>query len=108
MVILDVYAKFDLEGQGQSTKKTIGTLTVLECISGSYLMILACTDFELSRGQAQNWVKFDFQVQFDLEGQGQSPPKTIGTLTKVFCTSGTNLVILARTDDELSCGQASD
>ena len=51
---------------------------------------------------------FDFEVKFDLEGQGQSPPKTIGILTKVFYTYGPNLVILAWTGDELSRGQASD
>ena len=27
-----------------------------------------------SHGQAQNGVNFDFEVKFDLEGQGQSPP----------------------------------
>ena len=60
---------------------------------------------ELSRGQAQNGVNFDFEVKFDLEGQGQSPPKTIGILTKVFYTYGPNLVILAWMGDELSRGQ---
>ena len=35
-------------------------------------------------------------------------PKTIGTLTKVFCIFGPNLVILAWTGPELSHGQASD
>ena len=30
---------------------------------------------DLSLGQAQNEVNFDFEVKFDLEGQGQSPPK---------------------------------
>ena len=60
---------------------------------------------ELSRRQAQNGVNFDFEVKFDLEGQGQSPPKTIGILTKVFYTYGPNLVILAWTGDELSRGQ---
>ena len=34
-----------------------------------------------------------FEVKFDLEGQGQLPPKTMGTLTKVFYTYGPNLVI---------------
>ena len=57
---------------------------------------------ELSHRQAQNGVNFDFEVKFDLEGQGQSPPKTIGILTKVFYTYGPNLVILAWTGDELS------
>ena len=51
---------------------------------------------------------FYFEVKFDLEGQGQSPPKTIGILTKVFYTYGANLVILAWTGVELSRGQASD
>ena len=60
---------------------------------------------ELSRRQAQNGVNFDFEVKFDLEGQGQSPPKTIGILTKVFYTYGLNLVILAWMGDELSRGQ---
>ena len=69
-------------------------------------MVLAWAGDELSCRQAQNWVTFDFEVKFDLEGQGQSPPKTKGILTKVFYTYGPNLVILAWTDDELSRRQA--
>ena len=42
----------------------------------------------------ENGVNFDFEVTFDLEGQGQSPHKTIGILTKVFYTYGPYLVIL--------------
>ena len=53
-------------------------------------------------------VIFYFEVKFDLEGQGQSPPKTIGILTKVIYTYDANLVILAWTGVELSGGQASD
>ena len=34
----------------------------------------------------------DFQVEYDLEGQGQSIPNTIGILTKVFCTSEANFM----------------
>ena len=45
--------------------------------------------------------KFDFQVRFDLEGQGQSSNKTKGILTHIFCTSGPNLVILTWMGDEL-------
>ena len=71
-------------------------------------MILAWTGDELSRGQAQNRVNFYFEVKFDLGGQGQSPPEAIGILTKVFYTYGPNLVILAWTEDELLCRQASD
>ena len=63
---------------------------------------------ELWCGQTQNGVNLDFQVKFDLEGQGQWVYKTIGTLTKVFCIFGPNLVILAWTGPELSRGQASD
>ena len=40
-------------------------------------------------------VNFDFEVKFDLEGQSQSPLKTIGSLIKVFYIYGPNLVILA-------------
>ena len=57
-------------------------------------MVLARTGDELSHGQAQNGVNFDFEVKFDLEGHGQSPPETIGILTKAFRTFGPNLVIL--------------
>ena len=81
---------------------------MLRCIFGPNLVILAWTADELWGGQAQNEVKLDFQVKFDLEGQGRSSPKTIGSLTKVFCTFVPNLVILAWTSGELSCGQARD
>ena len=60
---------------------------------------------KLSNGQAQNAVKFDFQVKFDLEDQGWSTRKTIGTSTKFFTPY---LVFLAWTSGELSCGQALD
>ena len=83
-------------------------LTVLRCISCPDLVILAYRGDKLSCGQAQNEVKFDFHVKFDLEVQDRSPPKTIGILTKVFCTYVSNLVILVWTADELSCRQASD
>ena len=53
-------------------------------------------------------INFDFEVKFDLEGQGQSLSKTIGILTKVFYIYGPNLVILAERGGELSCGQARD
>ena len=60
---------------------------------------------ELSLGQAQNGVNFDFEVKFDLKGQRSINPRNNRTLTKVFYTYGWNLVILARTGDELSRGQ---
>ena len=91
--------------QAQSTPKTIGILTKVFCTPGPNLVVLAWTGDELSLGQAQNGVNFYFEVKFDFEGQGQSPPKTTMILTKVFYTYGPNLVILAWTGDELSHGQ---
>ena len=52
--------------------------------------------------------KQDFENKLNLTCQAQSTPKTIGILTKVFCTSGPNLVVLAQTGDELSHGQAQN
>ena len=98
----------EIENQDQSIPKLTGILTQLFCTFGPNLVILAWTGDELSYRQAQNGVTFDFEVKFYLEGQGQSPPKTIEILIKVFCTHDPNLVILAWTGDELSRGQASD
>ena len=70
-------------------------------------MALAWTGVELASGQTQNGVNVDFEVKFDLEGHDQSPPKTIGILTKVFYTYGPNLVTLAWMGHGLSRGQAS-
>ena len=100
--------KNEIEDHYQSIPKLTGMLTELRCIFGQNLEILTSTGGEWSCGQAQNCVNFDFQVKFDLEGQGQSTPKTIGILTKLFCMSGSNLVILAGTSDKLSRGQARD
>ena len=50
--------------------------------------------------------KQDFENKFNLTCHAQSTPKTTGILTKVFSTSGPNLVALAWTGDELSRGQA--
>ena len=100
--------KNEIEDQYQSIPKLTEILTELRCIIGKNLEILTSTGGEWSCGQAQNWVNFDFQVKFVLEGQGQSTPKTIGILTKLFCMSGLNLVILAGTSDKLSRGQARD
>ena len=59
---------------------------MLRCIFVPNLEIVTSIGGELWHGQAKNGVNFDFEAKFDLEGQGQSPPKTIGIL---------NLVILA-------------
>ena len=85
--------------------KTIEVLTKVFSTFGPNSVVLAWTGDELSHGQAQNGVNYDFQVKFDLEGQVLSPHKTIRILTKVFCTYGPNLAILAWTGDKLSHGQ---
>ena len=97
----------EIEDENQSIPKLRGILTQVFCTFGPNLVILAWTGDELSCRQAQNGVTFVFEVKFDLEDQGQSPPKTIGILTKVFYTYGPNLMILAWTGDELLRGQAS-
>ena len=91
----DFENKLNLTCQAQSTPKTIEILTKVFCTSGPNLVVLARTGDELSHGKAQNGVTLDFEVRFDLEGQGQSPPKTIEILTQVFYTFGPNLAILA-------------
>ena len=101
----DFENKLNLTCHAQSTPKTVGILTKVFCTSGPNFMVLTWTGDELLLGQAQNGVNFDFEVKFHLEGQGQSPPKTIGILTKVFYIYGPNLVILAETGPELSRGQ---
>ena len=100
--------KIENEIEDQSIPKLIGILTQVFCTFGPNVVILAWIGDELSCRQAENRVTFDFEVKFDLEGQGQSRPKTIGILTKVFYIYGPNLVILAWTGDESSRGQASD
>ena len=86
--------KNSIEAEGLSSPKSIGILTVLRCISGPNLVILAWTGDKLSCQQAQNRINLDFRVKFDLEDQGQSTPIIIGILTILRCISGPNLVIL--------------
>ena len=47
----------------------------------------------------------NLNLTWKVEGHGQSPPKTIGILTRVVCTSDPNLMVLAWMGDELRCGQ---
>ena len=99
--------KLNLTCEAQSTPKIIGIFIKVHvfCTSGPNLVILDWIGDELWCRQVQNGVKFYFEIKFDLEGQGQSPPKTIGIL-KVFYTSGANLVIPAWTGHTLSHRQA--
>ena len=72
---------------------------MLRCTIGQNLEILTSIGGDLSHGQAQNGVNFEFCIQFDLEVQGQLSQQTIGISTKVFYISGSNLLILASTAD---------
>ena len=85
----------EIEGQGQSNPKSIGIFNKAKIHFWSQFGNITWIGDELSHEQAQNEVNFDFQVKFDLKGQGQSTPKTTEILTKVFWTSGPNLMILA-------------
>ena len=58
--------------------KSIGTLTVLKCIFVPNLEILTTIGGDLRPGQTDNGASFHFEVQFDLEDQGQSPQKQEG------------------------------
>ena len=84
-----------IEDQFQSSPKLVDIWTVLRYIFVTNLEIVTSIGGELWHEQAQNEVNFDFEVKFDLEGQSQSPPKTIGALTKVFYIYGPYLMILA-------------
>ena len=97
-----------IEAQYQSSPKLVEIWTVLRCIFVPNLEIVTSIGGELWHAQAQNGVNFDFGVQFDLEGHNQSSHKTIGRFTKVFYNSSPNLVILAKTVDDLSHGQTRD
>ena len=72
-----------------------GICTVLACIFVPNLEIVTLIGGELWHAQAQNGVKFDFGVQFDLEVHDQSSHKTKRILNKVFYIPGLYLVILA-------------
>ena len=84
-----------IEDQFQSSPKLVGIWTVLRYIFVPNLATVTSIVGELWHGQSQNGVNFDFEVKFDIEGQCQSHPKTIGILTKVFYIYGQKLVILA-------------
>ena len=70
----DFENKLNLTCHAQSNPKTEISTKVFSS-SGPNLVALAWTGDELSRRQAQNGVNVDFEVKFDLEGHGQSPPK---------------------------------
>ena len=61
--------------------------------------------FQRRKGDANTQ---DFEIKLSLTYQARSTPKIIGILTEVFCNSGSNLVVLAWTGDELSCSEAQN
>ena len=76
--------------------KSPQALKELEWLKDSLCIYSGVVVFLLWWGN-QTFMEFGFCVKFDFAYQGQSPPKTIGILTNVFCTSGPNLAILAWT-----------
>ena len=85
-----------------------GIGTKLFCTNGPTFVVLPGMVDDLWCGQDQNGVNGDFGVKIDLKVQGRLLHKTLGMVTKLFCTSDPNLVILTWTGHELSRGQASD
>ena len=63
--------KNETEAEGSSRPKSIGVLTVLRCISGPNLVILAWTGAKLSCGQAQIRINLDFMLEIKVN----QPPK---------------------------------
>ena len=71
----DFENKFNLTCHAQSTHKTIGILIKVFCTSGPNLVVPAWKGDELSHGQAQNGVNFDFEGKFDLWRQKSITPQ---------------------------------
>ena len=59
-------------------------------------------------GCGETWKFRFFKLNWTLKVKVNHPPKPTGILTKVFCTSGPTLVILAGIGDELWCGQSQN
>ena len=83
MYVNDVHKKLNLvwfdiknwiEDQFQSSPKLVEIWTVLRCIFIPNVEIVTSIGGESWHGQSQNGANFDFEVKYDLEGQGLSPP----------------------------------
>ena len=103
--ILSWNGRNDLEGPGQWPPFSIPAESILGCMFGANLVILAQIYDELSHGLAKFLRILSQNGQNDLEGQGQWPPFSIPADSIPRCMSGANLVILDQICDELSCGQ---
>ena len=71
--VFEKWVKFDMRSSINPQNDKF--LTKVFCSSGPNVVVLAWTDDGLSCEQALNRVNFEFEVRFDLEGQGQSHPK---------------------------------
>ena len=63
---------------------------------------------QIFQRRKSNANKQDFEIKLNLSYRAWSTPKITGIITKVFCTLSPNLVNLAWTGDELSCGRAQN
>ena len=104
--ILSLNGQNDLEGQGQWPPFSLPAKSILGCMFGANLVILAQICDDLSCGQAKFPKILSLNGQNDLEGQGQWPPFSLPAKSILGCMFGANLVILAQICDDLSCGQA--
>ena len=63
---------------------------------------------QIVQTRKSNANKQDFEIKLNLSYRARSTSKITGSFSKVFCTFGPNLVILAWTGDELSHGKAQN
>ena len=87
--------KKETEDQGQSSPKSIGTLTMRRCLFGPNLEILTSNGGGLSRRQAQNGVNFDFESNLTLKVKVNRPLKLQGSRPRSFTSLVPIFVILA-------------
>ena len=94
----------DLQDQNRWPPFSIPAASILRCMFGANLVILAQIYEDLSRRQAKFPRILSQNGQNDLEGQGQWLPFSIPAESIPRCMFGANLVILDQICDELSCG----
>ena len=90
-------------GQGQWPPFPIPTESISGCMFGANLVIPFQICDEFSCGQAEFARILSWNIQNDLEGQGQCALFSIAAGSIPWCMFGANLVILTQVCDELSC-----
>ena len=103
--ILSQNGQNDLEGQGQWPQFSIPAKSLLVCMFGANLVILAQIYDELLHRQAKLPRIPSQNGQNDLEDQGQWPQFSTTTESIPGWMFGANLVILDQICDHLSCRQ---